>query len=695
MSKDCYIILDWLIEPQLNRISHKHSTVQLEPRTMRLLVYLIEHVSEVVSREQIFNAIWPNMSVSDESLTRSISDLRKALGDNPQQPQIIETIRKTGYRLVAPVRITTQAKQSVVSTLKQHTFVTAALSVLVMVVIFFILWPPMSTTPALIAPTDVHPFTSDGGLEFFPAFSHDGRKVAYNRTEFSHKRQSVLVVNFLDDKKRDFLIKGLPRKHPAWSVDDTKIAYYQLANNQCDIFIMDVASQRETKLASCPGARPSQLLWTPGGEQLLVNAQHPDTHLWRLWLVNVNDPSNVEPVELGKTGRGLLSPRFSKNGNKLAYVDLITDDGLIKELSPIKGELKVINWPSRVPIVNLTIDRELLGFDWESTDQSLIYAGSDDGNNYQLLNIDFSGTEKAIYASDDALRNPVISRQGKMLFESWNSNKNINIWHIGQRQLRQAIQSSRWDFEPSYSSAQTHIIYVSTRTGNTQIWYRDLKSGTDLQLTSGKSVYSHPQLSLDNQQVLFVASNANETHLYIMGIDGEVTQQLTHLPGKQMLPHWSVNGKFVYFTSDHSGQSQIWRINIDNKSIERVTASGGYSSKEVLFNGKKALYYIHPLSKQLWVKDLDTSKERQIGTDFVPSFSGWDIHQNTFYWLNHKRGGIELHSKNLETQKQTTIPIKESEMQRHLMSLDISPDGSELAFTAVEYLNGDLMFADR
>src|SRR5215469_16619275 len=96
-------LAEWAVEPQLNTLERNGHTVRLEPKVMQVLVTLSDQPGEVVSKEQIFKRVWPDTFVSDEVLTRSISELRKAFEDNPQEPKYIQTIPKGGYRLVAPV----------------------------------------------------------------------------------------------------------------------------------------------------------------------------------------------------------------------------------------------------------------------------------------------------------------------------------------------------------------------------------------------------------------------------------------------------------------------------------------------------------------------------------------------------------------------------------------------------------------
>jgi DNA-binding winged helix-turn-helix (wHTH) protein/tetratricopeptide (TPR) repeat protein len=93
----------WLVQPSLNRIVHNGKTTRLEPKMVEVLVYLAERPRELVSKEQLMGAVWPNTFVTDDVLTRCISELRSALEDDAKEPHVIETIPKRGYRFIAPV----------------------------------------------------------------------------------------------------------------------------------------------------------------------------------------------------------------------------------------------------------------------------------------------------------------------------------------------------------------------------------------------------------------------------------------------------------------------------------------------------------------------------------------------------------------------------------------------------------------
>ena len=92
----------WSVQPSLNRIGEAGTFRHLEPQVMDLLAFLASTGGRVVSKDEIIDAVWQGRFIADATLTRSIADLRRALGDDQRSHQYIETIPKRGYRLVAP-----------------------------------------------------------------------------------------------------------------------------------------------------------------------------------------------------------------------------------------------------------------------------------------------------------------------------------------------------------------------------------------------------------------------------------------------------------------------------------------------------------------------------------------------------------------------------------------------------------------
>jgi adenylate cyclase len=73
----------------------------LRPKSFEVLHYLVEHADRVVSKDELLAAVWPNVTVTEDSLTRCISEVRAALGDGEQR--LIKTLPRRGYMLRALV----------------------------------------------------------------------------------------------------------------------------------------------------------------------------------------------------------------------------------------------------------------------------------------------------------------------------------------------------------------------------------------------------------------------------------------------------------------------------------------------------------------------------------------------------------------------------------------------------------------
>ena len=94
---------DYIVDTARYRVSHGDVAVAVEPKVFDLLVHLIRHRDRVLTREQLFEAVWEGREVSDATLSNHVRSARKALGDSGELQQTIQTVRGRGYQFVAPV----------------------------------------------------------------------------------------------------------------------------------------------------------------------------------------------------------------------------------------------------------------------------------------------------------------------------------------------------------------------------------------------------------------------------------------------------------------------------------------------------------------------------------------------------------------------------------------------------------------
>src|SRR5580700_4842554 len=76
-------------------LRRENREVELRPKSFELLRYLVENAGRLVPKDELINAVWPDVTVGDESLTRCVSDVRQALGDRAQR--IVRTVPRRGY----------------------------------------------------------------------------------------------------------------------------------------------------------------------------------------------------------------------------------------------------------------------------------------------------------------------------------------------------------------------------------------------------------------------------------------------------------------------------------------------------------------------------------------------------------------------------------------------------------------------
>lgn len=91
------------LDPSAFRLTRDGQVIQLSPKIIDLLLYLVARPSVLVTKDELFKALWPDVAVTDNALTQAVSELRQALGDDPSEPSYIQTVARRGYRFIAPV----------------------------------------------------------------------------------------------------------------------------------------------------------------------------------------------------------------------------------------------------------------------------------------------------------------------------------------------------------------------------------------------------------------------------------------------------------------------------------------------------------------------------------------------------------------------------------------------------------------
>ena len=99
-----FMLGEWLVDIPAQALQRDDERVAIEPRQMSVLAALCRHPGDVMSADTLLDLCWAGQSVGDNPVHKAIASLRRALRDSATTPRYIETVRKQGYRLVAPAR---------------------------------------------------------------------------------------------------------------------------------------------------------------------------------------------------------------------------------------------------------------------------------------------------------------------------------------------------------------------------------------------------------------------------------------------------------------------------------------------------------------------------------------------------------------------------------------------------------------
>jgi DNA-binding winged helix-turn-helix (wHTH) protein/tetratricopeptide (TPR) repeat protein len=96
---------EWTADEETDTLVSGDQRRKIERRAMHLLAYLAGRAGSVVSKDELIDAVWGRVAISDHSVAIVVSQLRRSLDDDRRAPRYIETITKRGYRLIAPVSV--------------------------------------------------------------------------------------------------------------------------------------------------------------------------------------------------------------------------------------------------------------------------------------------------------------------------------------------------------------------------------------------------------------------------------------------------------------------------------------------------------------------------------------------------------------------------------------------------------------
>jgi len=103
VTQTAYRFGPFVLDTAAYRLLKGSTEVALTPKAFDLLRHLVERPGTLVSKEELFERVWPDVAVTDNALTQVVSDLRQALGDAAGAPGYVQTVARRGYRFIGAV----------------------------------------------------------------------------------------------------------------------------------------------------------------------------------------------------------------------------------------------------------------------------------------------------------------------------------------------------------------------------------------------------------------------------------------------------------------------------------------------------------------------------------------------------------------------------------------------------------------
>ncbi len=723
----CYEFGPFRLATAEHRLYRNGEVVMLPPKEFDLLLLLVQNPGQVMNRESLIKALWPNTVVEEANLNVHISALRKALAENAGELHFIETLPRLGYRFIAPVTevngtavissISRALAENGAGSLNQNA-VTAVnnhaaadwssrrrwaaiplwlLAIGLLGVPAFLYFKPVRSTGAG-APINVVPLTTYPGRESQPAFSPDGNQIAFVWSGAKDDNTDVYVrlvdggnwVRLTDDPGDDV--------NPVWSPDGRTIAFYRSSPDGDGIFLVPALGGAERKLTGVWANRfgfgsHTWIHWSPDGKWLVVSDKTSAEEPFSLFLLSPETGEKRRVTSPPASVVGDCSPAFSPDGKRLAFVRVI---------SALVGDVYLVSVNGGEP-KRLTFDGAgVSNLAWTPNGREIVF-GSRLGGKNRLYRIPVEGGgAEWLAATGSEAQYPAFSRDGSRL--AWRQNtSDEDIFRLALKSgsenvppVASLIVSTALEASPRYSPDGKRIAFVSNRSGSDEIWVCGSDGENPIRLTSFRGpLAGSPSWSPDGKQIVFDCRPEGNADIYVVSAEGGQPRRLTTDPAEDIVPSWSRDGRWIYFTSNRSGRLQIWRMPAGEGDAAQITRQGGFEPMESP-DGRWLYFTQDRGSSSIWRMPTAGGDETPLFDFHQKNYSrGWTVTSEGVYFAvasSNTQSTIKFFS--LSTGAEKTVAEIDRVLPSSVSGLTASPDGRWLLLPLFAQRGSDLMMIE-
>ncbi len=666
----------------------------LQPKFIEVLCYLAEHYPRVIPRDELIENVWAgNNYVGEKALTNAIWHLRQNLKGATGDDEVIETIRKVGYRLlVEPTQSESDhrnkpATQQVVDSdhvnFKNITTV-AAFTIISLWLVFHLIMDEKPSSKSTIST-----ITKEPGAELFPSSSPDGRYVVYKWLSpdrpanlYIHDTQQPELrakqVTFGDD------IKGLS----VWSNDGNYLYYTQknVEQGYCDVIQLRVSSNQAHKVAECPlNVGYSYIDISPDDQTLAYRGYSEPADENGIYFISLTE-KNAKPYRFSCATNCGYQDRdfaFSPDGKSIAVT---------RRVNRFNENLFLVDIQTKEAIQLTSGEEDIVGLTWHPSGEKKTYGAqrADVRNGYV---IDISSKEITRLSVPGFSYPNYAKTTGQLYYQ-----KRDERYHIASLQLSQQIASSPFpviqsDFNhhyPDYSPVSQKIVYVSNESGYYELWLADANGRNRKQLTNLQQTLHYPSWSNDGTRIAFLAPNENSDsdQIYILELNSLKLSIVPSPFNEHNRPTWSYDDKAIISAVYDHEYTDLHHISIADGSAKRITFDGGRYG--VMTSATEILYTTS--DDGLWQKSIDDDNQslNVIAKSQFNATYTWTYHNNGVYFRHNNTDYHHIAYYDFTKQAENPIvrlPIRTFESYGSLTYL---PTLDKLIFAASHYPQADI-----
>jgi Tol biopolymer transport system component/DNA-binding winged helix-turn-helix (wHTH) protein len=663
--------------------------VRLQRAPMDLLILLVERHGALVTREEIASRLWVDSQVDTQSgINTAVRKIRQTLGDDGEDPKYIETVVGKGYRFIGKVSTGTPAIETAAvieapatatempATSARSLSLSAGLAMLAAAltagVVVMVVVALHGFTLSKSEPFVIVPFTALPGPQAWPAFSPDGRRVAFGWTGAADSCSHIYVKDVDSGSLLKLTDSPSPESSPSWSRDGRSIAFLRKETDAgFGLYVIRDSGGQETRIADARGTTNYRPAWSPDGSSIVIMDSENPERSPSLFRVSIDSGQKRRITQTKRTVTGDWCPAFSPDGRTLAYLhNTGSQQSSPLFLLPVDPSGIPTGEPQRIE----THSMGFIDFDWSADGRSLIAA-----TRSGIVRVSRWGGDPEPLPFPDGRQLSVAPRSNRMVYLQ--TSRDTDIFRVSGSgrsvEITRLISSTREDFAPKYSPDGRRIAFVSDRTGSEEIWVADSEGKESRQITNfgGYSVGS-PRWSPDGNWIAFDSTLDGRVGIYVIGENGRGLRRVTPRSDSSVRPSWSRDGKWIYFGSAQSGEWQIWKTSLDGGPSIQVTQDGGREGFED--SGGQFLYYTKPSPVEgIWRIPLKTAGNGVAQRLSEAGVQGkWGLgHRNLYYVATP----ASVKVLDLLTMQQNTIALPGLNLGADATnSLGVSPDDRRL-----------------